>query len=426
MDLTEIKKAIEDQGTAFAEFKKANDARLAEIAQKGSADVLTEDKLKKIEQALDTSEALNQRITQAEQSAKTVTETMARLETAYKRLQTGGDKAPSEAEQKAAEYRGSFNSYCRKGREDMGAEQRTVLEAKKVEIKALIASDDTQGGYYVAPPEMEREILKNVIEISPIRTISRVTPIGTRSLQIPKRTGTFAARWVSESGARTETEGYTTGMDEIVAHELTAEVYVSMQMLEDSMFDLESELNMEFSEQFALAEGTGFVTGNGAGRPEGFLANANVSSTNSGAAATIADADGQANGLISMFYALKTVYSAQGVWTLNRTTIGSVRKLKDSQKNYIWQPGLANGAPNTILGQPYVEVPDMPSEGANNYPIAFGNFRRGYRIVDRIVLSVMRDPYTQAGNGRIKFLARRRVGGQVVQAEAIRKLKCAT
>jgi HK97 family phage major capsid protein len=197
-------------------------------------------------------------------------------------------------------------------------------------------------------------------------------------------------------------------------------------MMEDSEFNLDEELSQEFSEQFAVTEGAALVNGDGAGKPEGLLQHADVAETVSGSAGSIADASGQANGLIDLYHGLKTAYALRGTWLLNRATLGEARKLKDGQNNYIWQPGLASGIPNTILGQPYVEIPDMPDVAANASPIVFGDIRRGYTIVDRINLSVLRDPFTQATSGNVRFIARRRVGGQVVLAEAIRKLKVST
>ena len=141
---------------------------------------------------------------------------------------------------------------------------------------------------------------------------------------------------------------------------------------------------------------------------------------------TIADVNGQADGLLTLKYALKSGYARNAKWSLNRTTMGSVRKLKDNNRQYIWMPGLAQGQPNTIDGDPYVETPDMPNEGANTFPIAYGDFARAYTMVDRIVMSMLRDPFTQATSGNIRFLFYRRIGGQVVLAEAIRKLKCST
>ena len=239
-------------------------------------------------------------------------------------------------------------------------------------------------------------------------------------------TGQFAAVWVAEQGTRSETTGLAYGLHEIPTHELYALVDISQQMLEDTAFDMEEEIRMESVEQFSVAEGAAVVSGTGVGKPEGFMTNADVSSTNSGSAATIADSDGQANGLITLKHAIKTAYARNAKWALNRTTLGSVRKLKDADKNYIWMPGIQNGAPNTIDGDPYVEVPDMPSEGSNTYPIAYGDFTRAYVLVDRIQMALLRDPYTQATSGNIRFIMRKRLGGQVVLAEAIRKLKCST
>jgi HK97 family phage major capsid protein len=262
--------------------------------------------------------------------------------------------------------------------------------------------------------------------MSPVRTIARATTIGVASLKLPKRTGVFAARRVGESDPRTETPGYQTGMAEINAPEMYAEVLISEQMIEDSMFDIEAEMNKEFVEQFAVKEGAEFVVGTGSdNQAEGFMTSPQVTQVfNSGSAASIADAAGQADGLINTYYGLKTAYAKNAVWTMNRQTIGAVRKLKDSTNRYIWQPGIANAAPSTILDATYVELPDMPAIAANAFPIAFGDFQRGYRIVDRVLISVLRDPFTQAGNGQIKFLARKRVGGAVVQGEALAKLKC--
>jgi len=240
---------------------------------------------------------------------------------------------------------------------------------------------------------------------------------------MPVRRGTFGAAWTAEAGVRTETEGLSYGLEEFPTHEMYALVDVSEQMMEDSEFSLEDELQQEFSEQFAVTEDAAFVNGNGVGKPEGLLQAAGVGETTSGSAAGIGDANGQANGLIDLYHDLKTGYAVQGWWLLNRATLGEVRKLKDAQNNYVWQPGLASGVPNTILGQPYLEVPDMPDVAAGATPIVFGDIRRAYTIVDRITLSILRDPFTQATSGNVRFIARRRVGGQVVLAEALRKLK---
>lgn len=346
---------------------------------------------------------------------------MDQIETAIRRA----NRTPAgtaEARDFGPEVKAYFD-YLRHGTRDEPNANANALSRE--EMKALTVGTDPTAGY-LAPVEYAREIIKGEIEFSPLRRIARVRPTSRRALQIPKRTGTFGAVWTAESGTRSETTGLTYGLEEFPTHEMYALVDVSEQMMEDSEFNLEEELQLEFSEQFAVTEGAALVNGDGAGKPEGLLQHADVAETVSGSAGSIADASGQADGLIDLYHGLKTAYAVNGTWLLNRATLSEVRKLKDGQNNYIWQPGLASGVPNTILGQPYVEVPDMPDVAANAFPIAFGDMRRGYVIVDRINLSVLRDPFTQATSGNVRFIARRRVGGQVVLAEAIRKLKVST
>ncbi len=345
---------------------------------------------------------------------------MDQLETAIRRADRTS-AAPAERADYGPETKAYFD-YLRYGTRDEPNPGAGALSRE--EMKALTVGQDPTAGY-LAPVEFAREIIKGEVEFSPLRTVARVRPTSRRALQIPKRTGTFGAVWTSESGTRSQTEGLTYGLEEFPTHEMYALVDISEQMMEDSEFSLEEELQQEFSEQFAVTEGSAFVDGNGAGKPEGLLQGTGVAETNSGSAGSISDANGQVNGLIDLYHGLKTAYALQGTWLLNRATLGEVRKLKDGQNNYVWQPGLANGIPNTILGQPYVEVPDMPDVAAGAFPIIFGDVRRAYTIIDRINLSVLRDPFTQATSGNVRFIARRRVGGQVVLAEALRKLKVA-
>lgn len=431
MEPTEMKAALDAAVgpvmTAFEEFKKTNDARLAEIEKKGSADVVVVEKLGKIETTLSQYEGLNQRLTLAEQQTKAAKEAAERVEVALGRL-----PADARARKGTEEAKSFANAWARAvvhahtlGIVNLGEEEKKALADVAAEAKALGITPDTAAGF-LAPTEYVREIIKGVTEISPARSIVRVRATSAKSIQIPKRTGQFAAQWVADQGPRSETTGLTYGLEELPAHEMYALIDISNQMLEDSAFDMEAEIRGEATEQFAVAEGAAVVSGSGVGRPEGWMTNASVQSTNSGTAATIADADGQANGLLSLFHAIKTAYARNALWTLNRTTLGSVRKLKDGDKNYIWMPGLSQGIPNSILGAPYVEMPDMPSEGAGLFPIAFGDFRRAYTLVDRISMEMLRDPYTQATSGNIRFIFRRRTGGQVVLPEAIRKLKCST
>lgn len=427
LDPEELKKAISPVMTAFEEFKAANDARLKEIEKKGSADVITKEKVDRIETTLSQYEGLNQKLTLAEQQAKAAKEAAERVETALARIPND-----NRARKDGDEAKVMFNNWAKAvvrahavGVLNLSADEQKILSDVTNEAKALNVSTDTAGGY-LAPTEYVAEIIKAVTLSSPARGIVRVRNTANKAIQIPKRTGQFAARRVSENGAKSETTGLTYGLEELTAPEMYALIDISNQMLEDAAFDMEAEIREESAEQFAVKEGAEFVSGTGIGEYEGILTNGSVAETVSGTAATIADSDGQANGLLTLKHAIKTAYAANATWIMNRTTIGAVRKLKDAQKNYIWMPGIAMGKPNTIDGDPYAEFPDMPSEGAGLYPIAYGDFRRAFTIVDRVAMEMLRDPYTQATSGNIRFIFRRRTGGRVVLAEAIRKLKCST
>ena len=306
----------------------------------------------------------------------------------------------------------AFDSYLRKGEKSLSAE----------EVKALTVSNDSTGGY-LAPPEYVRELLKTVTEISPIRSIARVRTTSARSVQIPKRASTFSAQWVAESGTRSETTGYTVGLEQLSAHEHYALVDISEQDLEDTVFNLEQEMQSEFAEQFAKAEGAAFVSGDAVGKPEGLLTNSSVGQAVSGSASALT-----ADGLLTLVHSIKSEYGQNGRFVFNRNTLAAIRKLKDTAGQYVFQAGMSleNGVPNTILGYPYVEASDMPDIAGNAFPVIFGDFNRAYLIVDRVALAVLRDPFTQATTGNVRYIARRRVGGQVIQPEAIVKHKIST
>lgn len=401
----DIKNAIQEMGKTFEEFKKVNDQRIESI-EKGEGTAYVDEKLAKLEAKMDSYEDINQKLTTAEANAENIKCQIEKLETVIRRPNSGFDT------KQVDEYVNAFDTYCRKGLEGLAPEER----------KALTVSNDSTGGY-LAPPEYVRELIKDVTEISPIRSIARIRSTGARSIQIPKRTGQFSAQWVAESGTRSETEGYTVGLEELPAHEQYALVDISEQDLEDTVFDLEAEMQSEFAEQFAKAEGAAFVSGNAVGKPEGFMTNSSVASIDSGSNTAIT-----ADNLITLVHNIKSDYGRNGTFVFNRSTLSAIRKLKDTAGQYVFQAGmtLQGGMVNTILGQPYVEATDMASIAQNAFPVAYGDFRRAYMIVDRVSLAVLRDPFTQATTGNVRYIARRRVGGQVVLPEAINKLKVTT
>ena len=414
MELNELKGAVDAVGSAFEAFKAANDARLAEIEKKGSADVVTRDKLDRIESSLSKYESLNQKLVQAELAAKNASETAADLAAKLNRM--GSGKSAPEADEVKARANDWMRAVVRsiaRGDGALSESERKSLDGVAAEMKSLSLSPDTLGGY-LAPTEYVREIIKGVVEVTPFRAVARTRQTTQKAIQLPKRTGTFSAQWVQEQGTRSETTGLTYGMDEIPTHEMFALVDITNQMLEDAAFNMEAEVRAEATEQFAKAEGAAFLSGSGVGRPFGFLNTASIATVNSGAAAALT-----ADGLLSVYYGIKTDYARAAVWMMNRSTIGQIRRLKDGDGEYLWAPGLAGGVPNTINGATYVEAADMPDVGASAKPVAFGDFRRGYVIVDRIAMEMLRDPYTQATSGAVRMIFRRRVGGQVVLPEAI-------
>jgi HK97 family phage major capsid protein len=396
----EIKSVIDNLGISFKEFKDENSKRLNEIEKKGSASAELESKVDKMVDDITKMAETKQALEIQEKNLAEAQSKLENLETAMARPNASGEtKSDIDLQMKA------FDSWLRNGKID------------EMEKKALYESDDTLGGYY-APTEYVADLIKSVTEISPIRSIARVRTTSNRGIEIPKRTGQFAAAFISEQGTRSETTGYQTGMINIDAHELYARVEISQAMLEDSAFNLETEMSEEFGTQFAKREGTAFVSGTGVGQPQGFTdTGAGVGSTNSGSGTALT-----ANGLLDLMYDIKSDYMTNARFVMNRGTFDAILKLEDTegQKIFVDSMSYVGGAPSTILGKPYVLAEDMADVGGSAKPIAYGDFSRAYTVVDRVNMSVMRDPYSSATSGNIRYIARRRVGGAVVLAEAIR------
>lgn len=308
--------------------------------------------------------------------------------------------------------RKAFTGYLRSGIEKLGAD----------DVKSLTVSPDTAGGY-LAPAEFSAEVVKGIVEQSPIRQAARVGSTASGEVLIPKRTGRPTGHWVGETETRQGTES-SYGQVEIPIHEMAAYVDVSQRLLEDAAVSVESEVAFDLAEEFGRLEAFAFQRGDGVKKPVGVMQNT-LPYTFTGNASTLGS--NPADTLIDAFYALPSFYRGKSVWMMNSKTIAAVRKLKDGTTgSYLWQPGLAAGDPSTILGRPVIEDNTLDDIGAAAEPIILGDFNSAYRIYDRVALSIMRDPYSQAANGLVRFHARRRVGGGLVLAEALRKIKCAT
>jgi HK97 family phage major capsid protein len=308
----------------------------------------------------------------------------------------------------------AFDTFIRKGREGMTSD----------EIKGLVISDDTAGGY-LAPDAFTTELDRNIVLFSPVRSLARVLPTSSPAVLWPKRTGGMTAQWLGESQARPSTS-VTFGNSRYPVCDLGAYVDVSNSTLEDTAFDIPALLSFEFAEEFGFEEGKAFVGGSSILSPAGFMNDTTIGYTPSGAASNFA-ATNPADALIDLFHGIKPFYRANAVWAMNTTTLGVIRKFKNTTGRYLVNvAGVDNTPVTTLLGRPIVEMVDMPDIGANASPILFGDFSNGYRIFDRISLSILRDPYSQASNGFTRFHGRRRVAGGVGKSEALRRLKIAT
>ena len=395
----EIKALIDEQVTIVKELREK-----VEASEQGK---ITAAELKEAQDKIDV------RLGEIDDKVKEIKATNDRIDQLETKLQQPGFMQPDPSEKSPTHK--AFENWLRKGERGITQEEQLLL--RPTDVKSLAIEGGT-GVAYLAPGEYVNEIIKGVVEISPIRSLADVRPTSNDYVEIPKRTAEFAATWVAEEGTRSETTGLTYGMERIPNHEMYALVKVSRRALEDSAFNLEAELTAEFAEQFAKAEGTAFVTGDAVGKPEGFTVNSSVSATT-----VVHDASDAAvlpDGIIGLQHVIKTAYGANARFLMNRSMISLCRQAKTTTSNiYLWQPDFREGTPGTLLGVPIVEVPDMADGADAAKCMAYGDFRRGYVISDRVQIEIQRLVELYAASGQVGFLARKRVGGQVVLPEAI-------
>ena len=301
------------------------------------------------------------------------------------------------------------------------------------ELKSIDATVQSEGGYAVPRP-IDQRLAETLVRISPIRSIAQVVQVGSAGYRKLVTTGGTPSGWVSETGARPTTG--TPTFAEIVppTGELYANPAASQAMLDDAAFDLETWLASEIAMEFARAEGAAFINGTGTNQPKGFLAaptsNAADASrpfgtlqfTVTGNATTLGSSPELK--LIDLVHSLKSGHRQNATWVMNAATLAEVRKLKAADGSFLWQPGIASGQPDRLIGYPVVEAADMPDIAANAFPIAFGNFQAGYLIAERNSTSILRDPFTN--KPFVQFYAVKRIGGQVLDSEAIKLLKIST
>ena len=283
---------------------------------------------------------------------------------------------------------------------------------------------------YLAPIEWDRTITNKLVEVSPMRQIAQVQSISGAGFKKVFNLGGTGSGWVGETAARPQTATGTFGVLNYVPGEIYANPAATQQILDDAEIDLEAWLANEVETEFALQEGIAFVAGNGVNKPTGFLTYAegaaNATAHPFGAIPTTtvaAVAAFTSDELIDLVYSLPGALSQNARFVMNRNTLARIRKLKDGDGNYLWQPSYQAGQPQQVLAFPVTEMAAMPNVAAGAYPIAFGDFKRGYLIVDRTGIRVLRDPYTN--KPYVHFYTTKRVGGGLADPQALRALRMA-
>jgi HK97 family phage major capsid protein len=376
---------------AFEAFKDANDERLAQIEKRMSADVVTTEKVDRINKAVD------------------------ELILKSRRPVLSAEKLVEPSEHKKA-----FDSYVRKGE----AHGLAALEAK-----AMSVGSGTDGGYLV-PSQTEAEITRLLSKASPLRSIADVRQSSTTLYKKPFATAGAATGWIGETAARPQTNSPTLAELQFPAMELYAMPAATQALLDDSIVNLDEWLAREVETVFAEQETDAFINGDGVTKPKGFLNYTKVAQTAwvwgstgyipTGVAGAFA-ATNPTDKLVDLIYALKAGYRQNGRWMLNRTTQAQIRKFKDSQGNYLWQPAATPDGNASLLAFPVVESEYMPDIATDSHAVAFGDFKRGYLIVDRVGVRVLRDPYST--KPYILFYTTKRVGGGIQDFDAIKTLK---
>ena len=401
--MSELKEVLDQYGKAFEEYKKNNDERYEELKKgTGKASEL-EGKLRGIEGELQKKE-----------------EQIRDLEAKMNRPGFAGTLSDDPVK---AEHKKAFDAFLRKGDESGLAE----LQKKAVQIAV-----DADGGYAV-PEEMSREIYRLIDADSPMRAVCGVRLVGTEDIRQLVDIGGLTSGWVAETAARPVTNSPQLAQVIPTFGEIYAMPAATQKAIDDIFFDVEAWLVDSTASKFAKEENAAFTTGDGTNKPKGLLA-ATMATTGddtrafgtfqylaTGVAAGM-PATNPSDLLIDLVSAVKSRYYSNARFMMNRQTLATIRKWKDSQNNYLWQPGLQSGEPNAILGFPYTYNDDMPGIGANALCVAFGDFREAYIILDRTGIRLLRDPYTN--KPYVNFYITKRVGNMILNTEAVKFIKC--
>lgn len=389
---------LDNLGREWEAFKASNDARLKEIEKRGHADPLLEQKVDKMSAAIG-------------EQQKALDDLIARFQRRGQSTDATDERALAKAEHAKA-----LGQYLRRGHTD-GLEE--------LQIKAMSVGSDPDGGYVVTS-ELDSTIEKYERAVAPMRQVCGVVSVSNENYTKLRQSGTATTGWVSETEARTATAGPSFVALKPAFGELYANPGATQKLLDDAMFSIEGWLAEEVGLAFGEAENTAFTTGSGVDQPKGILSYDLVTDTDS----TLENNELQkvgsgssgafvADKLVELVYALASKYREGAVFMSSRLGFAAIRKLKGSQNDhYMWQPSLAAGEPAQLLGYACVENDAVPVPAASAKAAIFGNFQRGYQVVDVVGTRVLRDPFTN--KPYVQFYTTKRVGGHVVNNQAIK------
>lgn len=441
-DMAEIKSLVEKTGEAFDAFKKSNEENLKK------RDVIIEEKMTRIEKDLDAAvegKAALERALAAEKKEREELEL--RVQRAGKSIENG-DRL--ELEVKAFNVELAANAAERKQRhEDLSVDGYRAYQAafknwmrqdsrllSADEVKTLSVGSDPDGGYLVTP-DMSGQIVRKNYETSEVRQVASVQAITTDKLEGIEDLGEAGAGYAGENAQGSDTTTPQIGKWSIPVYIIDTEPKATQSILDDAGIDIEAWLANKVADKFARFENAEFVAGSS--KIRGFTSYTGAADTGSGVTwgsigyiytgtngafgSTVAT---QADKLIDLVGLVKQAYLPNARWAMARAVITAIRKFKIAATTdaYVWQPGLAAGQPETILGYPVSRMEDMPALATDSYSMAFGDFRAAYQIVDRMGIRVLRDPYT--AKPYVKFYTTKRTGGAVINFEAIKLMKFGT
>lgn len=398
VEIKDVEQVAQELQAKFDAFKEKNDKRLEAVEQeKGKLAGEVENLNGKLSELDELKSALEEELKQVKRPA-------------------GGPQSKA-----ASEHKTAFIGFMRKGKDD---------GLRELERKALQVGVDEDGGYAV-PEELDRTILNLLKDEVVMRQEATTITVGGANYKKLVNLGGTASGWVGETDARPETDASKLGQIEPFMGEIYGNPQATQTMLDDAFFNVEDWINSELAIEFAEQEEIAFTSGNGTKKPKGFLAYASTLDPDktrafgtlqhilSGAAAGVT-----ADAIIKLVYTLRKVHRNGAKFMMNNNSLFAIRILKDSEGNYLWRPGLELGQPSSLAGYGVAENEQMPDIAADAKAIAFGNFKRGYTIVDRIGTRILRDPYTK--KPFVGFYTTKRTGGMLVDSQAIKLLQIGT